>query len=56
MCLICIDFQKQKMTINDAKRALREMVEVLDEDHVEEVREMIAKAEEEARSNDDSQD
>ena len=47
MCLICVDFQKQRMTIGDAKRALGEMVEVLEKDHVKEVKEMIEAAEKE---------
>ena len=49
MCMICVDFQKQKMTTQDARRALREMREGLDEDHVREVAKMIQKAEQEKR-------
>lgn len=45
MCLICVDFQKQKMTTQDARRALREMASTLGEEHVKEVREMIRKQE-----------
>jgi|AP45_3_1055517.scaffolds.fasta_scaffold70473_1 hypothetical protein len=45
MCLICVDFQKQKMTTQDARRALREMSSTLDDEHVKEVREMIRKQE-----------
>ncbi|MEO1272279.1 MAG: hypothetical protein AAFX99_29635 [Myxococcota bacterium] len=45
MCLICVDFQKQKMTINDAKRAFREMVTDMTPEHAREVRKMIRKAE-----------
>lgn len=45
MCLICVDFQKQKMTILDAKRAFREMVVDMDPNHAKEVREMIQEAE-----------
>lgn len=48
MCMICVDFQRQKMTITDARRALREMVEILEPEHVEEVQDMIARAEREA--------
>jgi vacuolar-type H+-ATPase subunit H len=36
------------MTITDARRALREMVEILEPEHVEEVQDMIARAEREA--------
>ncbi len=45
MCLICVEFQKQKMTINDAKRAFREMVVDMDAKHAGEVRKMLATAE-----------
>ena len=45
MCLICVDFQRDRMTIIEARRALREMVETLDEEHVYEVRRMLAEAE-----------
>lgn len=45
MCLICIDFQKQKMTINDARRALREMSESLGDAHTREVSQLISQAE-----------
>lgn len=44
MCIICVDFQKQRMTLGDAKRAYGEMVESLDPDHAKDVREMLADA------------
>jgi vacuolar-type H+-ATPase subunit H len=47
MCMICVDFQRQKMTIQDARRALREMTELLEPEHVEQVQEMLTRAEEE---------
>lgn len=47
MCLICVEFQKQRMTTFEARRALGEMVEGLEPDHVDEVEEMIEEAEEE---------
>jgi len=57
MCLICVDFQKQKMTTMDARRALREMAPDMDQEHVEEVKEMIQKAEQAAAEQDhDPQD
>lgn len=52
MCLICVDFQKQRMTITDARRALREMSSILEDEHVREVQEMIREAEKAAREND----
>ncbi len=48
MCLICVDFQRDKLTIPEARRALGEMVEVLDDEHVREVRQMLADAESES--------
>ena len=45
MCLICVEFDKQRMTIRDARRALREMVETLDDEHVGEVRKKLREAE-----------
>lgn len=55
MCLICVEFQKQRMTTGEARRAYGEMVESLEPDHAEEVEEMIEEAEreqEEANSQD----
>lgn len=47
MCLICIEFQKEKMTIFEARRALTEMVrsDHLDDEHVKEVEQMLDEAE-----------
>lgn len=53
MCLICIEFQKQRMTPGEARRALGEMIGDMDTDHVEEVEEMIAEAEKEQPPRDD---
>lgn len=47
MCLICVEFQKQRMTIFEARRALGEMVEGLEPEHVDEVEDMLEEAEEE---------
>ena len=47
MCLICIEFEKQRMTLAEARRALGEMVRELDTDHAREVAEMLEKAERE---------
>ena len=49
MCLICIDFQKERMTIKDAKRAYREMVVDMGPEHAKEVRTMIEEAERKQR-------
>lgn len=45
MCMICVDFQKQKMTTRDARRALREMRDDMDPEHAREVTQMIVEAE-----------
>ena len=45
MCQICVDFQKQSMNLQDARRAYREMVVVIGAEHAREVREMLDKAE-----------
>ncbi len=50
MCLICIEFEKQRMTTGEARRALGEMIDDLDTDHAEEVEKMIAEAEEEQQA------
>ena len=49
MCLICVDLQKDKMTFLDAKRAFREMIVDMDPKHAEEVRDLIAKKERDAK-------
>ena len=55
MCLICVEFQKQRMTINEARRAYGEMVETMEPDHAEEVEEMLEEAEEEAEEEADEE-
>ena len=47
MCLICVEYQKGRMTIGEARRALGEMREKIGEEHTDEVREMLQKAESE---------
>ena len=44
MCLICVDFQRQKMTLTDAKRAYREMSSSLDHQHAREIEVMLRDA------------
>lgn len=44
MCLICVEFQKQKMTTREARRALGELRVALDPTHVREVERMLADA------------
>lgn len=49
MCVICILWEQEKLTVREAKKALCEMVwtDQVDIDHVEEVLEKIEKEEEE---------
>jgi len=37
MCIICIEYEKDKLTINEVYRALHEMRKDLDEEHVQEL-------------------
>lgn len=48
MCIICLDFQKGRLTTKEARRALGEMAVTLDKTHVAEVEESLRKAEAEA--------
>jgi hypothetical protein len=45
MCLICIEFDRRKMNVAEARRALGEMRRGLDPEHVEEVEAKLAEAE-----------
>jgi len=54
MCLICIEFDRSAMTTREARRALGEMRESLDRDHLEEVEAKLAAADE--ASEEDSSD
>ncbi len=47
MCLICVDFQRQRMTVFEARRAFGEMIVAMDPEHAKEVQEMLDKAERE---------
>ena len=46
MCMICIEFEKQRLTIQEARRNLGEMQTQLDPEHVAEVERMLNEAEE----------
>lgn len=41
MCIICVDFQKGKLTATEAARNYHEMVEQLDPAHAEELADQI---------------
>ncbi len=49
MCLICVDFQRDKLTAFEAKRALGEMREKIGDEHAREVEEMIEAAEDDEK-------
>lgn len=57
MCLICIEFQKERMSIAEARRALGEMIVDLPPEHSREVEKMLKDAEKKnAKDRDDSSD
>ena len=41
MCLICVEFGMSRLTIAEAKRNLREIKEVIDEEHAKKVEEFL---------------
>ena len=41
MCLICIEFEMSKLTIEEARKNLAEMSEVLDREHIKEINKML---------------
>lgn len=45
MCLICVSFEQDRLTVQEARRNLGEMRESLDPEHVEEVESMIREKE-----------
>ena len=45
MCLICVHFEQEKLTTKEAWSNLMEMRDSLDEEHIEEVENMIIEAE-----------
>lgn len=50
MCIICLDFQKGRLTTKEARRALGEMAVTLDKRHVAEIEASLAKAERDANA------
>ena len=46
MCIICVDFERGALQLNEARRALREMQASLDAAHVREVEYKLDEAEE----------
>jgi hypothetical protein len=48
MCIICVDFQKQLLTINEARGILSEMSSTIERKHLTEIKEMLEEAENES--------
>lgn len=46
MCIICLEYQKNKLTLKEARRNFTEMSLTLDTDHRQEVEDMLDVAEE----------
>jgi hypothetical protein len=44
MCLICIEYEKQRMTVGEARRAYSEMVSSLEPRHAKAVKAMLDRA------------
>lgn len=55
MCLLCIEFQKQRMTVKEGWRAYGEMKEAMEPSHAAEVKKMLEEAEKEEDDKDVSQ-
>lgn len=45
MCLICVDFDRGALKLREARRALGEMRQTLDREHVQEVERKLDEAE-----------
>lgn len=43
MCIICVHYEKEKMSMQEAYRALGEMRETLEPEHVEEIEQRLRK-------------
>lgn len=41
MCLICVEFQKERMTFDEAIDAFREVIITIDKDHAEKLLSML---------------
>ena len=41
MCLICIEYEKNKLTINEALKNLEEMKESVGEEHYDEIKDFL---------------
>jgi len=46
MCIICVDFQKELLTVTEVRRILTEVFPEMETEHLEEIYEMLEEAEE----------
>jgi UDP-N-acetylglucosamine transferase subunit ALG13 len=47
MCTICRSLERNKITVQEAREKYEEMIDLIDEDHQEEIENTLAEAEEE---------
>lgn len=45
MCIVCVEFQKQLLSVNEARNIVVEMISTIDTDHLIDVLEMLGEAE-----------
>lgn len=53
MCIICVEFEMSRLTIEEARRNLAEMASVLDPEHVEEIERVLDEKEIEQMDDDE---
>lgn len=53
MCIICVEFEMSRLTIEEARRNLAEMSSVLDPEHVEEIERVLSEKEMEQMDDDE---
>lgn len=53
MCIICVDFQNQRLSLQEARRNLREMVEKVGPEHAREVKRLLDEAERNSKDDKD---
>ena len=56
MCIICVEFEMSRLTIEEARRNLAEMSSVLDPEHVEEIERVLDEKEIEQMDDDEFRD
>ena len=53
MCIICVEFEMSRLTIQEARRNLSEMSETIDPRHVEEIEKLLDEKEMEQMDDDE---